>query len=362
MDGGRKSVTNSNVKDTVDQQTGSNIPPGKEHDRCRRSLSMTPLMWAAHHKDHSECVKELIEAGAGADVNAMDQLGLTALMFAVRQGRLRVTNLLIKAGADVNIQNKAGETALNLTASQGSEECFKLLLDVGADVNINDNRGNSPLLTSVNSDHKTIAEALLKAGADVNHCNEDGETALMRAAQYGKNIIHLLLAAGADVNIKAQNNNHALHFACFRVLNCDNIKILLDAGADVNSKNAYGNTPLFCALQGKYDSRFYKEHNSYVEAVNILVKAGADVNAQTKDGETALMSAAEDGFVKCVKALLKAGADVNRGKNERGETALMCTVRSLHQGFVDCYTFNPNHDTCFKLLLEAEADVITTGQ
>ena len=38
----------------------------------------------------------------------------------------------------------------------------------------------------------------------MNHSNREGETALMQAARYHENIVHLLLAAGADVTIKDQ--------------------------------------------------------------------------------------------------------------------------------------------------------------
>ena len=72
--------------------------------------------------DHTECIHELIKAGA--DINAVDRSGLTALMLTLRHAQTKqpseLVNLLIKSGADVNMKNNEGETALNLTAMRGS--------------------------------------------------------------------------------------------------------------------------------------------------------------------------------------------------------------------------------------------------
>ena len=56
-------------------------------------------MWAAA-EGHAEVVKELIEAGA--DFRLRLPTGFTPLLFAVREGRIPVVNVLLKEGADVN--------------------------------------------------------------------------------------------------------------------------------------------------------------------------------------------------------------------------------------------------------------------
>ena len=83
------------------------------------------------------CVKELIAGGnkeeacvnevtmpQGADVNAEDQDGDTAVMWAALGGHSACLKNLIDAGADVNRVNKKGDfTALILAATNGAEKC-----------------------------------------------------------------------------------------------------------------------------------------------------------------------------------------------------------------------------------------------
>ena len=76
----------------------------------------------------------------GADVNARDKRGRTALMQASTRGSLEVAALLLKSGADVNAKDSNGGTALLAASGRGGLEVVKLLLENGADVKARDNK------------------------------------------------------------------------------------------------------------------------------------------------------------------------------------------------------------------------------
>ena len=88
---------------------------------------------------HAGVAKALIEE-AGADPNAPDRYGQTALMAAAGNGRAEVVGVLIKAGADVDAQNMFGWTALMAAAGNGHMDVVVLLVEAGADLDLRDKK------------------------------------------------------------------------------------------------------------------------------------------------------------------------------------------------------------------------------
>jgi ankyrin repeat protein len=81
---------------------------------------------------HREVVEALL--AKGADVNAKDDLGMTALILASGLGHREVVQLLLDKGADVNAMSKTGRTALGETIMSGRPhpEIREMLLKAGA--------------------------------------------------------------------------------------------------------------------------------------------------------------------------------------------------------------------------------------
>ncbi len=137
----------------------------------------------------------------GANVNAADPEGNTALMLAiVGAGNsaecIKYTKLLIQHDADIEAKNKLGETALILAIQIRDIELVKLLIKNGADV-----KNPMNLVQAAASRNEEALKILIENGADVN-AKIDGKSILTifkefrNHPQFG-NVIDLLIEAGA---------------------------------------------------------------------------------------------------------------------------------------------------------------------
>ena len=91
-----------------------------------RKVGWTVLMHAVN-KDGAHAL-----LWAGADVNAIDKRGNTALMSAAQDNNLEVAQALLAADTKVDIRDDAGHTALALATNQGHTEMVQLLKAAGA--------------------------------------------------------------------------------------------------------------------------------------------------------------------------------------------------------------------------------------
>jgi ankyrin repeat protein len=257
--------------------------------------SGAPLADAVEKMDRTN-IGDLLKQGA--NVNASQADGMTALHWAVYHDDLRTATLLLNAGANAKATNRYAVTPLSLACTNGNTE---------------------------------IVELLLKTGADPNTALRGGETALMTAARTGKpGPVKALISRGADVNAKDRKGQTALMWAAAEG-HADAIRALLAAGADFRTTSPSGFTPLlFAAREGRTD------------VVRILLKAGADVNEAiqsqkmaprgAKTGTGALLLAVENGHFELAIALVKAGADPNDQRSGCGALHMLSWVRKPNRG------------------------------
>ncbi|EIZ80900.1 ankyrin repeat family protein [Novosphingobium sp. Rr 2-17] len=135
------------------------------------------------------------------------------LFDAARLGRDDMVPILLEAGADIEATDAKGHTALVLASYNGFETTSALLLEHGANPNGTTTSG-SPLMGVAFKGHLAIAQRLLAAGADPNLRNRAGQTAIMMSALFDRRaIIELLLDAGADLNAADAAGNNAADLA-----------------------------------------------------------------------------------------------------------------------------------------------------
>lgn len=153
-------------------------------------------------------------AGASA-VNLADSAGATPLMLAARLGRCDIAALLIERGADVNAADERGYTALfhachDPDEDRGHPELVELLLAAGADKEAKIGFGVRPLMYAAGNGEAGVVAALLRGGADPLARNEVGRTALMMVKDRDYvDVINILHEAEAMLETAGCNSRNA---------------------------------------------------------------------------------------------------------------------------------------------------------
>src|SRR5262245_36955697 len=237
-----------------------------------------------------------------------------------------------------------GLTALVFAAREGDIESAKNLLDAGADVNQTTEYGWTPLLTATNNRHYKLAQFLIERGANPNIANKGGWTPLYLATD-NRNIeggdypvpkpdtdhlefIKFLLAHDADPNARAKDNTltrtiftmqwfyEAGATPLVRAAQSSDtalMQLLLDYGADPFMVTDNGDSALTAGggigwVEGVTYERSVKEN---FEAMKMLLDLGLDPNWANREGRTALMGAALKGRNDVVTMLVARGAKLD---------------------------------------------------
>ncbi|KAI5839390.1 ankyrin repeat-containing domain protein [Morchella snyderi] len=271
-------------------------------DRC--------LEYTTPHK-----VRTLIQAGA--DVNTVDDGGVSLLHLATQQCDEEMLALLLDAGADIHARDSSQRTPLHYSTHEINytcEEKLRLLVKRGAHINAKDINGSTPLQYLLDRHyfmsppHHAI-QTMISLGADINVVSHHLQRSPLHLAAEGGSVqlLALLLDAGVDINVRESSQKTPLHYAvlAFFVRHPKIIIYLAGKGANMNARDTNGNTPMH-SLMGV--SRFMRGLDI---AAQTLIFLGADVNAYRDDRKGPLHLAAESNSKELVAVLLDARADIH---------------------------------------------------
>jgi len=243
---------------------------------AKNDFDATPLIWAAGDPAKSRLIIE-----RGANVNGRSKQGRMPLMMAARrEGNSQLLRFMLAKGADPDAKDGRGNTALMHAAQAGDVKMMRVLTERGADVNAANLFGATALGNAVCSNTVGAVTFLLGKGANVNAAIRspgsvrhgpiaiDNLTPLMAAAPYGSAAL---------------------------------ISQLLRAGAQVNAKDVRGMTPLMLAVASETQD---------VKVVKLLLRAGADTKVRSSSGETSLDWANKFGSPPVIEALKQAHSQV----------------------------------------------------
>ncbi|EFO61177.1 Kinase, NEK [Giardia lamblia P15] len=334
---------------------------------------VTPLMKAAM-KGNVEAVEWLIPSQKGAK----DKQNHNALYYALKHNQPEAAEILIPYEDPTD---KDGVTALMRAAANGSAEIVELLIPIQK--GMKDKDGNTAFMHALKNKQMNAATALCKHEASSwtplmcaafagnvemarknlssrDKKNDDGETALMLAAEAGhEDIVELLDPTdrgGVTALMRAADRGDVETVRHLIPLQ----KRRITQYAEMNGWEVYKRTALMMgAARGHTEVvRLLVEHEggikdekdqtalmlavkgNHVECVKLLIEK--EGRMQTKSGQTALMEAASYNKLDCAKILLKKEA---RMKNSDGKTALMSAAQNCNL-------------ECVKLLLEKEGGMM----
>ena len=220
------------------------------------------------HRDQFPIVSLLLDNGAKGDSVKVVEF-LEAYQDTEQEKLVPVLTKLILHGADTQAKDQCGNTALHIASMNNHELLVDVLIQNGSNINASNQELDTPLELAVKKGHLSVVDKLLENGADcefVDILKLLKDTQEMDKQMLAAVVTKLINCDEDFLHVKDENKNSVLHLASsmghFKL-----VKSLIDCGAENNATNSENNTPLNLA--------FAKGHQSIVD---LLLKKGSTAN------------------------------------------------------------------------------------
>jgi uncharacterized protein len=298
------------------------------------SAAQASTVIEAARSGDKEAVRALLKQGA--DVNAAEGDGTTALHWAARAGDAELVQMLLYAGANVKATTRLGAyTPLMMAAQAGHSAVVAALLTGGSDVKATSTTGTTPLMFAAQSGDPRTVTMLVEGGSEVDARETAmGQTPLMFAAAYNRvDVVKLLLARGADIKATSKvvdlTKLSSPEEEFFRQRAAQNAARAAASGPrppDVPGVTRQFRYNELVGTSGGFSPLHFAVRQGHGEVVKALVEAGADVNQLNPgDKSTPLVVAIVNGYFDLGHYLIDKGADPNLA-SDNGVAPLYATI------------------------------------
>ena len=336
---------------------------------------LTALHWAALNDD-AEIIRVVVYAGATLEPRTRVG-GYTPLHLASRSGNAEAVGALLESGADPNAFTSTGATALHFAAEANSAEAIGALLSNGADADAKDTfAGRTPLMFAAVGNAGVALTTLIEGGADISLTTDVKDYVAIEAADEEEQdrrsrIKEAAMDPEPDEEEPAGRGGRGQGARPGQAPPDSTPAEPASAEPDSTpEKPAEPSEPPIKALsgieqignQGGFTALHYAARQGHHEAVRILLDAGADIDQLTAgDHSSPLLVAVINGNYDLAMELLEAGADPNLVSDD-GAGPLFATLNiewSLRTWYPQPGMFRQQRTSYLDLmdrLLEAGAD------